>query len=223
MRLSESVRLLLIRHAQPDAAAQGRCYGSLDVGLSERGARLARHIARVLDGIHLAAVYTSPRSRAMLTAAQLSAVNELTPTTVNALREIDFGAFEGRRYEDIATEYPDLYAAWMSQPTSVRFPGGESFTDLQARVLAAVATIRRRHTNEIVAIVSHGGVIRTVLADALEMPQEAIFRLEQSYGAISIIDWLDDAPIVRLVNGQAAMVGRRRRGFLPALQPSPRR
>src|SRR5207244_2923864 len=106
--LSESVRLLLIRHAQPEAEAQRRCYGSLDVGLSARGERLARHLARVLDGIPLAAVYTSPRVRATLTAAPLAATNGLASTIVEAFSELDFGDFEGRRYEDISRDHPEL-------------------------------------------------------------------------------------------------------------------
>jgi alpha-ribazole phosphatase len=214
--LSESVRLLLIRHAQPEAQAHGRCYGSLDVGLSARGGRLARHLARVLDSVPLAAVYASPRIRATLTATPLAAANGFSPTIVEALRELDFGDFEGRRYEDIARQQPELYAAWMSAPTSIRFPGGESFADLRARALAATAAIRKRHSGQVVAVVSHGGVIRAVLADALEVPAEAIFRVDQSYGGISVVDWLGGTPIVRLVNGQATMAGRRRRGFLPA-------
>jgi alpha-ribazole phosphatase/probable phosphoglycerate mutase len=215
--LSKATRLLLIRHAQPETKAGGRCYGSLDVGLSARGQRLARQLGRVLEGIPFTAVYTSPLQRATLTAGPLAAANGLTPTVVDNLRELDFGAFEGRRYDDIAREYPALFAAWMNEPTTVRFPNGEDFTDLRTRVLAATAAIRKRHAGEVVAVVSHGGVIRTVLADALDMPAAAIFRLEQSYGALSIVDWLDETPIVRLVNGRPTMVGRRRRGFLPGL------
>jgi broad specificity phosphatase PhoE len=211
------VRLLLIRHAQPEAKAEGRCYGSLDLELSARGERLARHLARVLDGIPLAAVYTSPRIRARLTAAPLADVNGLSPTIVEALRELDFGDLEGHLYEDIANDNPQLFAAWMSEPTSVQFPGGESFASLRTRVLDAIAAMRERHAGQVVAVVSHGGVIRAVLADALEMPDRAIFRLEQSYGGISIVDWINGTPTIRLVNGQATMVGRRRRGFLPAL------
>lgn len=214
--MSESVRLLLIRHAQPDLEAEGRCYGTLDVGLSARGERLAGHLGRVLDGIPLAAVYTSPRIRARRTAAPLAGVNGLSPTIVDALRELDFGDLEGRRYEDIARDSPQLFAAWMSEPTSVQFPGGENFADLRTRVLDTIAAIRERHTSQVVAVISHGGVIRAVLADALDMPDHSIFRLEQSYGGISIVDWVDGTPTVRLLNGQATMVGRRRRGFLPA-------
>ena len=205
------MRLLLIRHVQPEAHAQGRCYGSLDIGLSSRGERSARHLARVLGTVPLAAVYTSPRVRARRTAEPLAAASGLSPAVVEALRELDFGDFEGRRYEDIAREHPQLFAAWMSEPTRVRFPGGESFADLRLRVLAATARIRQRHPGQVAAVVSHSGVIRAVLADALNMPAQAIFRLEQSYGGISIVDWVGGTPIVRLVNGQATMVGRRRR------------
>ena len=203
--MSEPTRLLLIRHAQPDTKAEGRCYGSLDVGLSARGERLARHLGRVLEGVPLTAVYTSPRLRATLTAEPVATAKGLTPTVVDALRELDFGAFEGRHYEDIAREYPALFATWMNEPTTVRFPDGEDFTDLRTRVLSATQAIRRRHDGEVVAIVSHGGVIRAILADALDMPAAAIFRLEQSYGALSIVDWLAETPIVRLVNGQATI------------------
>jgi alpha-ribazole phosphatase len=194
------MRLLLIRHAQPDARAPDRCYGRLDVGLSARGERSARQLARALGAVSLTAVYTSPRIRATRTAQPLAAVNGLSPTIVDALRELDFGDFEGRRYEDIAREHPELFAAWMNEPASFRFPGGESFADLRSRTLAATAAIRQRHPREVVAVVSHGGVIRAILADALEMPAHAIFRLEQSYGAVSVVDWLDGTPIVRLVN-----------------------
>ena len=209
------MRLLLIRHAQPDARAQGRCYGSLDIGLSARGGRVARHLARVLDAVPLAAVYSSPCTRAALTAEPLAAVHGLSLTIVEALRELDFGDFEGRRYDDIARTHPQLFAAWMNEPASVRFPGGESYADLRSRARAAARAIRHRHPDQVVAVVSHGGVIRAILADALEIPAAAIFGLDQSYGGISIVDWIDGTPIVRLINGQATMVGRRRRGLLP--------
>jgi hypothetical protein len=59
-----------------------------------------------------------------------------------------------------------------------------------------------------------------MLTNCLSMPDEAIFRLDQSYGAISIIDWIDSVPLVRLLNAQPTMVAAKRRGFLPALAES---
>jgi alpha-ribazole phosphatase len=133
------------------------------------------------------------------------------------LREIDFGELEGRSYDEIQAAHPDLYRSWMQTPTQVVFPGGESYRQLRIRALTALGKIRARHAGELTAIVSHGGVLRAMLADCLRMPDEAIFRLDQSYGALSIIDWHDDIPLVRVVNAQPTMVAARRRGFLPAL------
>jgi broad specificity phosphatase PhoE len=189
-------RLLLIRHAEPAEDARGRCYGSLDVALSPAGAAHARRLAGALDTTAFAAVYASPRRRAVETARPLG-----EPQILDRLRELDFGELEGRTYDEIAASEPELYARWMETPTEVRFPGGESFADLQARALAAVRELRERHPDGTVAAVTHGGVVRAVLADALAMPAEAIFRLDVGYCRVSIVEWLGDAPLVRLVNG----------------------
>jgi alpha-ribazole phosphatase len=215
--MSEITRLLLIRHAQPNEEARGRCYGRLDIGLSARGQRRAQLLARTLDRIPLAAVYSGPSTRALDTAGPLAAAHRLTPVVEEALREIDFGEFEGRSYDEIQADHPDLYRLWMETPTRVEFPGGESYTQLRARAIAARDGIRTRHDGELTAIVSHGGVLRAMLADCLRMPDEAIFRLDQSYGALSVIDWHDNTPLVRVVNAQPTMVAARRRGFLPGL------
>lgn len=217
--MTEVTRLLLIRHAQPTEDARGVCYGRLDVGLSSRGQRRAQLIARTLERIPLAAVYSSPATRALKTATPLAAMNNLAPLVDDALHEIDFGELEGRRYDDIQATHPDLYWSWMQTPTRVQFPGGESYAQLQARAVTAMEAIRTRHRGSLAAIVSHGGVLRAMLADCLRMPAETIFRLDQSYGGVSVIDWLEDAPLVRIVNAQPTMVAARRRGFLPALAP----
>jgi alpha-ribazole phosphatase len=215
--MSETTRLLLIRHAQPSEEARGRCYGRLDIGLSTRGQRRAQLLARTLDRIPLAAVYSSPSSRALETARPLAATHGLAPAVEDALREIDFGELEGRTYDEIRADRPELYHSWMEAPTRVEFPGGESYTQLRARAIRARDTIRTRHDGQLAAIVSHGGILRAMLADCLRMPDEAVFRLDQSYGALSIIDWLEGNPRVRVVNAQPTMIAARRRGFLPAL------
>ena len=215
--MTETTRLLLIRHAQPDEDARGRCYGKLDIGLSAPGQRRAQLLARTLDRIPLAAVYSSPSTRALKTAAPIAAAHQLMPAVDDALREIDFGELEGRSYDEIQAVYPDLYRSWMETPTRVEFPGGESYTQLRVRALVALEAIRTCHRGELAAIVSHGGVLRAMLADCLRMPDEAIFRIDQSYGALSIVDWIDGSPLVRVINAQPPMIAARRRGFLPAV------
>ena len=93
----------------------------------------------------------------------------------------------------------------------MRFRGGEGFEDLRERAVAAAAELRARHDGGRVAVVTHGGVVRALLADALGLPSAAIFRIDVGYARVSVVDWFDgDAPVVRLVNGAA--------GDLPGLR-----
>jgi alpha-ribazole phosphatase len=196
----EATRLLLVRHTETDEAARGRCYGRLDVALSPAGIRQAEALGVALRVIPLGAVYSSPLVRALDTAAAIAAAQGLDPVVHPDLVELDFGEVEGLPYEQIAAERPELYRAWMQAPASVRFPGGESLDDLRSRVRGAAAEIRRRHPGEAVAVVGHGGVVRAVLADVLGLPDEGFFRLEQSFGGLSVVDWIEGVPIVRVVN-----------------------
>jgi alpha-ribazole phosphatase len=188
-------RLILVRHCEPQEDARGRCYGRLDIGLSDAGREHAERLAAGLARHEWDAVYTSPRLRARETAV---AVNR-DVVIDDDLREIDFGNLEGRTYDEIAATDPALYRAWMERPTTVHFPGGESFAELRVRALGALERIRAAH--EAAVVVTHSGVLRAGLAAWLGMPDEAIFRLDQRYGGVTIVDWLEGIAIVRLMNG----------------------
>jgi alpha-ribazole phosphatase/probable phosphoglycerate mutase len=192
-------RLLLIRHAQPEEDARGRCYGRLDVGLSREGEAAAERLADGLRPVEREGVYSSPRRRAVQTASRIG-----PPRLDERLCEIDFGELEGRTYEEVERERPELYRRWMESPTQVRFPGGESWADLRARVANAVADMLAANEGATIAVVTHGGVVRAVLADALGLPDERAFALDVGYARISVVDWFDSTAVVRLVNGVAA-------------------
>lgn len=196
----DATRLLLVRHCETEAAMRGRCYGRLDVRLSPEGRRQAEALGSALADVPLVAVYASPLARALDTAAAIAPRHGLEAIAVDGLRELDFGELEGLAYDEIRAERPGLYREWMEAPASVRLPGGESFGDLRARVLPVVSEIRARYEGEVVALVAHGGVVRVVLADALGLPDGAVFRVGQSPGGLSVIDWTGGAPVVPLVN-----------------------
>lgn len=193
-------RLLLIRHAEPEDDVRGRCYGRLDIGLSPTGLAGAKRLAESLRDVELERVYASPRRRAVQTAAALGG----TPVVDDRLRELDFGELEGRTYDEIEREQPTLFRRWMEAPTLVRFPGGESYAELRKRVAAAVDDVVAAHSGRTVALVSHGGVVRAALAVVLGLPDDRAFALDVGYGRISVVDWFDGTPVVRLVNGLSA-------------------
>ncbi|MCU1257266.1 MAG: Alpha-ribazole-5-phosphate phosphatase [Bryobacterales bacterium] len=196
-------RVWLIRHGEPAAEATHRCYGSLDVGLSKKGQEQMEHVAEYLRSEPIACIYSSPRSRAQQGARTL-AFSVLRPVeVVEDLREIDFGDFEGLSYDEIGVRYPDLYRKWMEEPTEVLFPNGESFPDMRTRVLKAFEAIQRKHDGQTIAVVSHGGVNRILLAGALQIPDKCIFRLAQDYAAINLLAFMHGLPVVQLLNLRA--------------------
>jgi alpha-ribazole phosphatase len=199
-------RFWLIRHGEPAEETRHRCYGSLDLGLSETGRTQMAQVAECLKSESMAAVYTSPRSRALEGARLLGAVLSCSIEIVQDLREIDFGDFEGLAYDEIAARYPDLYRQWMETPSEIQFPNGESFAAMRVRVLCAFDAIQRRREGQTVAIVSHGGVNRILLAWALQMPDNCIFRLAQDYAAINLLGLVDGLPSVQLLNCGSAMI-----------------
>lgn len=174
------MRLVLCRHA-----AAGDSHG---VAL----------LATVLAHLPLSAVYTSPLARAADTAAAVAERHGLAPAICDDLREIDLGEVEGLQFEQYPTE---LQQALLKAPATVTFPRGESYALLRQRVVAALDGIVLAHPDETVVAVTHAGAIRAALATWLCVSPDAAFRLDQSFGAVNVVDWIDGAPYVRLLNG----------------------
>jgi alpha-ribazole phosphatase len=195
-----TVRVIIVRHGEPVEWAHGKCYGKLDVSLSARGGEQVEQAASWLASWPLAAVYTSPRRRAKESATIIAARHALDVRVEEGFCEIDFGEFEGLTYDEVAARYPQEYRAWMERPTEVTFPGGESFASMRERVVMTAEQVRRAHVGEAVAVVTHGGVGRIILTEALRMSPSDIFRLGQSYAGVSVIDYYGETPLVRLVN-----------------------
>jgi broad specificity phosphatase PhoE len=196
-----ATRVFLCRHAEPEGWAHGRFCGSLDVGLSAEGAADARALGVALAGSGLASVYSSPLRRARETADLVAEACGLDVVERRGFAEIDFGELDGLTYDDARARFPDVYSAWFDLPAAVRLPGGECLDDVRSRVRAALGAVLERHRQETVAIVTHAGPLRAVLADALLLPDEAFFRVTLDYASRSLVEWLDDGvPVVRSLN-----------------------
>jgi alpha-ribazole phosphatase/probable phosphoglycerate mutase len=159
-----------------------------------------RAVADKLSSESVLAIYSSPRRRALESSGILRERLGCPITTEDRFREIDFGDFEGKLYDDIAREYPEIYDRWMDHPTETEFPNGESFVQMQARVIQAAHELYARHCGETIAIVSHGGVNRTLLAAALGVSNADIFRIAQRFAAVNLLVLVGDYPSVELVN-----------------------
>ena len=157
-------------------------------------------VAKRLTTENLNAIYASPRRRATEGAGIIAAFHTCDYEEDAGLRELSFGDFEGMTYDEIATRYPELYRRWMEAPTEVQFPNGERFAEMRLRVLQAFGAITRRREGQTIAIVSHGGVIRTLIAWALQVPDPCLFRLAQDYAAMNLLTLDDGIPMVCSMN-----------------------
>ena len=195
-----SRRILLLRHGETDASSRGRCYGKLDVPLSEEGRQQVERAATLLHTLSPDAIVSSPRTRALDSAGIVAKRCQLSVQTEERFAELDFGDFEGKRYEDVEREDPDFYTRWMASPTEVSFPNGESYSRMAQRVVAAYQQRVQNAASHKVLLVAHGGVNRIILSDVLDLDPAHVFRLEQSYAGISIIDYYDTTPVLRVMN-----------------------
>lgn len=203
-----TTRLFLIRHGETLANREFRYIGTRDDALSETGARQATQLARALAPLPIAAVYSSPLQRAHATATALAAPHQLEVQIARELRESAFGAWEGlSRAEVLARGEEDarILHAWERDPT-IAPPDGESFAALQQRVSAFVEQLAETHAGQTLALVSHVGPIKVLLATALAVPISAPFRIFLDPATISVIDWQTGGhALVRLVNSHAHM------------------
>jgi broad specificity phosphatase PhoE len=222
--------LYLVRHGETEGSGAKRYHGSIDIPLSENGILQVRRVSlfvrehlkssavlkeksylkevhRQSDsrrGLHsetLAAVYCSDLSRSAKSAEIVAGPYGLKPVVVPELRERSFGIWEGMTFSEIKERYPEDFGAWAGDPLKYSPPRGESTLEVKERIIPALDRIIGSHTGENLAIVAHGGVNRIVLCHILGIPLKHIFRVEQDYGCLNIVEFWENYPVVKLVNG----------------------
>ena len=194
-------RLDLIRHGEVVTFDQKSFNGQTDVALTPQGHAQLVAVAQQLVGKPIRAVYSSDLTRSVRGGEAIANALRVPLKSVPELREKHFGAWEGMRVEEVARLFPAEWAIWRADPSQSRPEGGESYEDVEKRVLPALESLLERHAEEEIVIVAHGGVNRVILANALDMPRSALFRIEQRYGAVNVIDYFRDRILVKQVNG----------------------
>jgi probable phosphoglycerate mutase len=162
--------LHLVRHGDTMQAAEGYFAGDIDPPLTDRGLAQAEAVGRVAAHLDLAAVYVSPKKRARQTAEPVLRACELEPIIEDGLREIAYGAWEGRKEIEVKAGDPDAYNAWSQDPALVAPPGGESAFAIAARALPCLVRARHEHPTGHVMFVSHKATIRIIVCALLGVP-----------------------------------------------------
>lgn len=159
--------IYLIRHGETDWNLNGRWQGHADVPLNPLGWRQAQLVARrfLNEQLPVDALYSSDLDRAYQTARAIGEAVQLEVQPLQELREIDVGRWSGLTYEEIRVRYPEEIAL-IEQGHDIPRGGGESLGALRRRVVAAVESLVGRHPHATLALVTHGGCIRMLLAHA---------------------------------------------------------
>lgn len=186
---------ILLRHGQTPMSVQKRYAGRTDVPLTDVGVQQAAAAAKRLASAGLATIVTSPLLRTAQTAQTVAAVTGVPVVTEDGFRETDFGAWEGLTFAEVRERWPTELAAWLADPEAAP-PGGESFTDVNTRVTAALDRVLADRAGQTVLVVSHVTPIKLLVAAALLAPAPALYRMHLDVAALSEIDWYADGPAV---------------------------
>ena len=201
-----ATQIVLIRHGQTKANLEHRWQGQSDWGLTDDGVRQAELLAGELEGID--AVYSSPLSRARVTAGKVAEQGDLEVTEDEGLQEIGFGTWESKTVEEILEIDPEGFARLRSGEDFRRGTTGETFTEVADRMEQAVARIVAAHPGERVAVVSHGGATRAFATRVLGMDFAHRHRLPiLGNTALGRIDYSDRGRVVAKWNVAPHLAG----------------
>lgn len=173
----------LLRHGEPEGGQRYR--GKRDDPLSELGWQQMRDLLPVNKPWQQ--IITSPLKRCSAFAEDLARQTGLPLAYEPGLREIDFGDWEGQSPAALEQADSAAFYAFYDDPLNNTPPGAEPLAEFQQRVLCAFNAIQQQYQQRHVLLVSHGGTIRIILAQVLNMPLDAIWRLSVPYACLSRI------------------------------------
>lgn len=181
-------KIYLVRHAEAYGNEQRVFQGHMDGDISENGIKQLDCLAERFKTMSFDALCSSPLTRAYKTAQAVNRYHNLPITTMDELMEINAGHWEGQKFADLPTLFPEENRLWNEDPGAFCVIGGESMRHVYDRMWRAVETIVRAHPDQTVAVVSHGCAIRNLLCRASGLPLE---RLQD-------IDWCDNTAVSTL-------------------------
>ena len=179
--------IFLLRHSRVQTDSPKRYIGTTDLPLSAAGREQARQLADWFSNIDIQAIHSSHLERAMETARTIAACQQLPVVSEPSLGEVCLGEWEGLTFNAVKEMHPVAYRQRGADLAGHRPPGGESFHDLQRRVIPVFQHLVSTGRGNVL-VVAHAGVNRVILSHVLGMPLSNLFRIGQSYGGVNIIE-----------------------------------
>ncbi len=173
----------LLRHGEPEGGEMFR--GHTDVPLTEQGWQQMRRAVENGDQAPWQRVISSPLQRCNNFARHLAEQHDIPHSEESAMREISFGDWDGASFEHVRREYKEQLKQYWADVSKYTPPNGEPMSAFRTRLVGFWNSLIERHEGEHLLLVSHGGVIRVLLAEVLDMPLKSIIRLSVPYACLS--------------------------------------
>ena len=204
--------IIFVRHGRTPTTGTKLPGRAPNLHLSDEGKSQAEMVAKEIEkssssflGTKVSAVYASPMERTQETAKPIAKTLTLRVRTLQGLNECDFGDWTGRRLRDLSKL--KSWSTIQKQPSSFRFPNGESFTEMQNRMLKTVDKILERHSGETVVCVSHADPIKSILASAVGTPLDLFQRILVGPCSASMVLYTKERPLVLTLNSNGNFNG----------------
>lgn len=200
--------VLLVRHARTPTTGVKLPGQSRGLHLGDEGRREAEAMAQRVAALPLAAIYASPLERARETAAPVAIARRLAVRVEPGLSDLDVGEWTGQSLKRVSRR-PEWHTV-QRHPSVFRFPGGESFVEMQTRMTEALMKIVGRHPGQTVVAVSHADPIKAAVAQALGIHLDLFQRIVVAPASVTAIAYGRQGPTVLALNtvndGLAALV-----------------
>ena len=196
-------RIFLWRHPEVQGVADGRFWGHTDVSLTRQGRVQIKAVVKRMSREKLTAIYSSDLVRTRVVAEAVARKQSIRRKVeaLPALRELNLGIWEGLTFKEIAERFPMELQARVDDLAGFRILGGESLSDMAERVVPAFMEMVGANQGGVVCVVAHAGVNRIILTRLLGAPLDRIFRLEQQYACLNLIDVYEDGtPVIKRIN-----------------------
>lgn len=192
--------IYIVRHGQTEWNLLGKTQGHGNSDLTPKGIEQAELLADSMTKYPIDYIYSSDLGRAYQTAEIIGNKLNIEVEKTEALREMNFGTWEGRIIKDIIEEDPELYKMWRNEPHLAKIPQGETLSQIKERTDAFIKEINEKYDGKHIVLVTHSLCARIMLLSFLDSDVKNIYRINQANTALNIIELRDYGPVVIKMN-----------------------
>lgn len=193
--------IYIVRHGQTEWNLLGKTQGQGNSDLTEKGIEQANLLANsIAQKYKIDYIYSSDLGRAYQTAEIIGNKLNIEVKKTEALREMNFGTWEGRIIKDIMEEDPNLYEMWRNNPHLAKIPKGETLFEIKERTDAFIKEINGKYEDKHIVLVTHSLCARIMLLSFLDSDVKNIYRINQGNTALNIVELRTYGPVVMKMN-----------------------